>query len=197
MDFLIDNSVHIASLLVAICALLITYIAISAQHKPHILIYYRANPNIQTIVDLVIENVGKGVAFDVKFSKPLPVRLYGVEKLTSKKISTMFEGGIPYLGAAQKLVTDGGQFGGINQYLEEGFDFNIKYKYKNPFSITRTMKQKIKLSISHLNKIPTRCSGDQAIVDALKGKTGTTLHRIETSLRSIKDSLKHNKIDAD
>lgn len=190
MDFLIDNSVQLASLLVAMCALWVTYIAIAAQHKPHILVYYCVNPNKQMFVDLVVENVGKGVAFDIKFSKPLPVRLYGIEKLTCKEISTMFEDGVPYLGSAQKLVADGGQFGGINQYLEEGFKFTVTYKYNNPFSMARTIKQEIELSVSHLDKMPTRYSGDQAIVDALKGNSGTTLHKIEESLRSIESSIK-------
>lgn len=186
---------QIASLVVAACALLVTYIALAGQYRPHIIIYYRVNPHIQMLVELVVENVGKGVAFDVSFSKPLPTRLYGVQKLDNLEVSTIFENGIPYLGQNQKIATDGGQFGGIKEYLEEEFKFDITYKYKNPFSITRTIKQKSELYISHLNKMPTRDSADQALVDALKSTSGTTtLHKIEKSLSTISKELqKANK----
>ena len=68
-----DGTIRIAQIifygvspLVTLLAVVVAYLALAKQSKPHVLIHYRPNPNIQSIIDLVIENVGTGIVIPPK-----------------------------------------------------------------------------------------------------------------------------------
>ena len=71
---------YVASPLVTLLAVSVAYIALLRQSRPHIIVEYRPNPNIQTMIDLVIENMGNGLARDVSVSQPIPIAYFGIEE---------------------------------------------------------------------------------------------------------------------
>jgi len=179
---------YIVSPLVTLLAVCVAYLALVKQSRPHILVQYSPNPDIPSIIDLVIENVGGGMARDVVFSQPLPALCYGIEE-TGGSGTEVLSDGLPAIAAAQKYVFDGGQYGGLASRLGAKLELEISYKYKNPIGITRKQKESCVLSVSHMKSMPSRTSAKQAIVDALKGPNVTTLQKIEKELKTIGAAL--------
>ena len=179
---------YVISPTITLVAVLVAYLALAKQSKPHILVHYRSNTNVQSIIDLVIENVGSGMASEVKFSVPIPVSYYGIEK-SSKKGFDILQDGLSALAVGQQLVYDGGQYGGLSERLGKKLEVVVSYKYKNPLGMTRKRSEICVLSVSHLRRMTTRGSAEQAIVDALKGPNKTTLQRIEKCIDRIGSSL--------
>ena len=179
---------YVISPTITFFAVLVAYLALAKQSKPHILVHYRPNTNVQSIIDLVIENIGSGMARKVKFSVPIPVSYYGIEK-SSQKGFDILQDGLPALAVGQQLVYDGGQYGGLSERLGKKLEVVVSYKYKNPLGMTRKRSEICVLSVSHLRRMTTRGSAEQAIVDALKGPNKTTLQRIEKCIDRIGSSL--------
>lgn len=186
-----DRTVELAQIifygvspLVTLLAVVVAYLALAKQSKPHILIHYRPNPEIQSIIDLVIENVGAGMARDVVFSKPLPARCYGIEDPDGPGFEVL-DDGLPAIAVGQKYIFDGGQYGGLSKKIGKQLEIEVSYKYKNPLGISLSRKEVCVLSVSHLQYMTTRMSAEQAIVDALKGPNKTTLQRMESELKTI------------
>ena len=58
----------------AALAALVAYLAVYRNSQPQVVVYYQPSERQQSIIELVIENIGTGNAFDIKFSKPIPIR---------------------------------------------------------------------------------------------------------------------------
>ena len=179
---------YVVSPLVTLLAVLVAYIALLKQSRPHVLIQYRPNPGIQSFIDLVVENIGGGLARDLVFSQPIPAQCFGIEKPSGSAGEVLGEG-IPGLAAGQKLIFDAGQYAGLFSQIGEKLEIKVSYTYKNPLGINRKRNEVCILSIKHIQNMPTRTSADQAIVDALKGPNNTTLQKIENNLATISSSL--------
>ena len=175
---------YMVSPFVTLLAVFVAYLALAKQSKPHILVHYRPNPDIQSIIDLVIENIGTGLARNVVFSRPLPVRCYGIEVADGAGSEALGEG-LPVIAVGQKYVFDGGQYGGLSETLGSQLEIEVSYKYINPLGINRSRKEVCVLSVSHLQNMTTRTSAEQAIVEALKGPNKTILQKIEKDLKDI------------
>ncbi|MGD2117725.1 MAG: hypothetical protein PVG66_05150 [Chromatiales bacterium] len=175
---------YVISPLVTLLAVFVAYMALVKQSRPHILVQYRPNPDIPSIIDLVIENLGGGMARNVRFSQAIPAKCYGIEKANGDCTDVLGDG-LPAIAAAQKYVFDGGQYGGLAERLGEKLELEVSYEYKNPIGVTRKRKECCVLSVSHMKYMPSRTSADQAIVDALKGPNTTTLQKIEKELKNI------------
>lgn len=188
MSTLAQTIFYIVSPLVTLLAVSVAYLALIRQSRPHILVQYRPNPNIASMIDLVIENIGNGMARDVTFSQPLPARCYGIENATDSGADVLSDG-LPAIAADQKYVFDGGQYGGLESKLGNKLELEISYKYKNPIGITRKRKELCVLSVSHMKSMPSRSSAEQAIIEALKGPNVTTLQKIEKELKNIASAV--------
>ena len=175
---------YVVSPLVTLLAVSVAYLALLKQSRPHILVHYRPNPKISSIIDLVVENIGNGMARNVVFSKPLPARCYGITAATGEG-SEVLGDGLPAIAAGQIYIFDGGQYGGLSERLGSKLELEVSYNYKNPIGITQKRKDLCVLSVSHLQCMPSRTSAEAAIVDALKGPNVTTLQRIENQLKII------------
>ena len=140
---------YVVSPLVTLLAVFIAYLALVKQSRPHILVQYRPNPDIPSMIDLVIENIGGGMARNVVFSQPLPARCYGIEKASDNGTEVLGDG-LPAIAAAQKYVFDGGQYGGLANRLGTKLEVEVSYKYKNPIGINRKRKESCVLSVSHM-----------------------------------------------
>lgn len=176
---------YVVSPLVTLLAVLVAYIALIKQTRPHILVQYHPSPQIQSFIDLVIENTGGGVAANVSFSQPLPVEYFGIEKPDKSTGAEILQDGLPTINSGQKFVFNGGQYGGLSSRLGNGLEIGVSYEYKNPIGIKRKRKEKCFLSTAHMKRMPTRISLEQAVVDALKGPNKTTLQNIQIELSNI------------
>ena len=175
---------YVVSPLVTLLAVVVAYLALVKQSRPHILIQYLPNPDIPSMIDLVIENLGGGMARNVTFSQPIPARCNGIEKASGGCTDVLGEG-LPAIAASQKYIFSGGQYGGLAERLGTKLEIEVSYNYNNPIGISRKRKESCVLSVSHMKTMPSRTSADQAIVDALKGPNVTTLQRIEKELHAI------------
>lgn len=57
---IILNYNEILTLIIAVLALLITYSVFKSNERPCIIIYIEPNPFKETVISLVVENVGRG-----------------------------------------------------------------------------------------------------------------------------------------
>src|SRR4051794_4185310 len=92
---------------------LLTHKLTKAQTDPHVIVYAQNRPSIdlRVMIEIAIENIGKGVARDIQFSlsKSIPCRF-----LSKSNTGIMDEGplinGIAALGPGQKRVLLWGTF---------------------------------------------------------------------------------------
>ncbi|MFL5597995.1 MAG: hypothetical protein ACJ77S_11105 [Gemmatimonadaceae bacterium] len=105
--------------LVTAAATAINYFLYRSQVAPEVVVYVVADDRRPSIINLIIENIGKGVAKKVRFtfSEPLPAKAFGIEKPASDAGGAMESGplitGIPSLGPGARRVLTWGQYGGL------------------------------------------------------------------------------------
>lgn len=135
--------VTLLAAVVAVAATAINYYVFRAQVDPHVIIYATADHRRPSIIVLVIENIGRQLAKDVRFktSKPLPFQAWGIGFDEARVPDVMTEGpiinGIPALAPGSKRVITWGQFGGLKKYLgTEIIRVNVQFRGDGPFGET-------------------------------------------------------------
>ncbi len=111
------------ALIIALSSAVINYVLLRLQKDPEVTVF--AIPDIQrpSIINLIIENKGRGIAHDVKFSsdRDIPERAYGIE--TAEQPEIMRGGplinGIPSFSPGEKRVITWGQYAGLNKGLDD------------------------------------------------------------------------------
>lgn len=113
----------------------LTYRLVRAQTEPHVVVYVQHDESRATLLMLVIENVGRGLATDVTFktSRPVPAEAWGIEETPGKEAQPMKDGpliiGIPTLGPGDSRKITWGQFGGLKNALGgEAIDVTCNFK---------------------------------------------------------------------
>lgn len=188
MSLLAQNIAYIISPLATLLAVWVAYLSLLRGAQPQLLVYYRPNPDVPSIIDLVIENIGGGNAIGVTFSVPLPISSFGIEKPDGDG-SAVSQQGFPAVSPGQRYVFTGGQYAGLYSKLGSGLAVKATYRFRNPLGFARKHDEAFTLSIEHMKGMPTRTSANQAIVDALKGPNTTTLQEIRNELRGINKQL--------
>ena len=104
--------------LVAIASLYISNIVYVDSTSPEVIVYLEQNNDSPEIIDLVIENIGKGVAKDVTFntSKPLPYHAWDENKLKFMEDGPIIKG-IPFFAPKAKRKFQFGNYVGISNYI--------------------------------------------------------------------------------
>ena len=179
---IILNYNEILTLIIAALALLITYSVFKSNERPCIIIYIEPNPFKETVISLVVENVGRGRAENIKFTsdRPIPCKAFGITKLNKPRQefqSGVFKHGIKIFNPQQKIFYDWGQFGGLKEALENK-DLTIKasYKYKHPLNIFKSKMHDISvINIHELEELPS-----------MQGHTSPILMEIAKSLKTIR-----------
>jgi|AACY02.7.fsa_nt_gi hypothetical protein len=179
---------YIVSPLATLLAVWVAYLALLRSSQPQMLAYYQPNPDVPSLIDLVVENIGGSSAIDVTFSEPLPIRCYGIEKSDGDG-ALVPKSGFPSVSPGQRYIFNGGQYAGLESKLGAGLTVKISYKFRSPAGFLRKASESFVLGIEHLKGMPTRISADQAIVDALKGPNITTVQEIRDELRGINSQL--------
>lgn len=189
MSVFAQITAYIISPLATLLAVWVAYLALLQRFQPQLLIYYRPNPDTQSMIDLIIENIGGGNAIDVTFSAPLPINCFGIDQAYGKT-SAIPTQGFPAISPGQRYVFTGGQYAGLSNELGTGLDIKATYSYRNPIGFSQRRKMAFVLGIDHLKGMPSRTSANQAIVDALKGPNKTTLQEIRDELRQLNQILR-------
>lgn len=125
----IDLSAWVSAIATVILASLtfiyirITKRILEAQSNPCVIISVIHDEERPTILQLVIKNVGAGLAEDIsfEFSRPIPARALGISEKDAKTVETFTSGplveGIPALGPSEQRKIDWGQYGGLAKNL--------------------------------------------------------------------------------
>jgi len=114
---------------------------LESQVNPYIIVTIYHDNDRPSIIQLIIENVGKGTAYDIKFilSRDIPERAFGLSETESKDAKKMEYGplidGISALNPGEKRIIDWGQYGGLKKYLGD-IPVEIECNFKN-----QTMKK--------------------------------------------------------
>ncbi|MEO0509469.1 MAG: hypothetical protein AAF065_06395 [Verrucomicrobiota bacterium] len=133
-----DNPELVIALLATFTSLVATAIAYSAyrsQTDPDVIVYLEHDEKRPSLILLVIENRGSGVAHDVQFEIPddFPSDPIGITATGKKSFERMTEGplisGIKSLPPKGKRILNWGQYGGIYDYMG-AYHKTIKVRFK-------------------------------------------------------------------
>jgi len=142
--------VEVLSLIVALSSLVVAYIIYYNNAIGDVVVYAQVDKTRPTVINLVIHNIGKGIAKDIHFICPtgIPKKAYGISGLTDPlKLydSGAFINGLPILFSDEKLIYSWGQYGGLKEALN-GTPLEIEitfYSRTNLQLIKRKIKNKV------------------------------------------------------
>ena len=130
------------ALVIALTSTVINYLVLRLQRDPEVVVYAVPDPQRPSIINLVLENTGKGVAQDVRFECPrdIPSRAFGFENAPipeSMKDGPLING-IPSFGTGEKRIITWGQYGGLKAGLgDEVLDVTAVYFSTPPLRIKK------------------------------------------------------------
>ncbi len=128
-----------AAIVTALVTAAYTYFTLKlvrAQSEPKVIVYVKHDLERPSILMIVIENIGRDIAHDVRFlpSKPIPARGWGIELSDAVQTSPMTEGplvnGIPALGPNDSRQITWGQYGGLSKAVGAE-PIRLRYTYKH------------------------------------------------------------------
>ncbi len=109
--------------LVSVFTAMTSYFLLRGTLDPHVVVYARHDEDRPSIITLVIENLGAGLAHNVRINsdRPIPARAFGLEKADTPGSEIFSSGpvvdGIPVLGPGDRRVITWGQYGGLSSAL--------------------------------------------------------------------------------
>lgn len=175
--------VDILTFFVALLSLVVTFIVYHNNVVGDVVVYAQVDLERPSMINLVIHNIGKGIAKDISFICPdgIPEHAYGISGLSSPKKnydSGAFISGLPILFPDEKLVYSWGQFGGLKEALNN-----------RPLEITVTFYSPKTLTIFK-RKTVAKQSIDPTIFSGVNISEPVFQNDIKKSLRDIANSLK-------
>lgn len=176
----------IATALVTVAYTYFTLRLVRAQSEPKVIVYVKHDLNRPSILMIIIENIGRDIAHDVKFfpSKPVPARAWGIEPADAVQAAALNEGplvdGIPALGPNDSRAITWGQYGGLSKAIG-GEPILVRYTYRHD---RRTFSGETRLEVE--SYLGTDASEAPAAIVA-KGVTeiGKSIQAISASLKQI------------
>jgi hypothetical protein len=118
--------VGLVAALIALSAAFVGYAVYRTQADPEVVVYAELDDGRNTIMNLVIKNVGNASAQDIAFtaSAPIPAEAFGLETASAPDAEAMDSGplitGIPFLPPGGTRTITWGQYGGLTKALGEG-----------------------------------------------------------------------------
>jgi len=114
----------------------LTYRLVRAQTEPNLIVYVRHDESRPSLVQIVIENIGRGLATDVTFesSMVIPAHAFGITEDKAGPAEKMTDGplieGIPSLGPGDSRKIAWGQYGGLRKAIgDEVITVTCKYRH--------------------------------------------------------------------
>ena len=111
----------------------LTYRLVRGQTEPNVVTYVRHDESRRSLLQIVIENNGRGLATDVRFtaSRPIPVKAWG---LPNEPAQTMTRGplvdGILALGPGDTRKISWGRYRGLKEALGDDDVVELVCRYK-------------------------------------------------------------------
>ena len=113
----------------------LTFQLVRSQSEPNVVVYVKHDESRTTILQIIIENIGHGIATDVTFksSRSIPAHAWGISIDQAKPAEIMTDGplikGIPALGPGDSRKISWGQYGGLMKALgNESLLLTFQYK---------------------------------------------------------------------
>lgn len=135
MDTLSPSVLGLVALAVALTSLVVNYLLLRELHDPQVIVYAIADEKRPSVINLVIKNIGKGIAYDVAFksSEPIPAEAFGFENAAIPKPMSAgpFVTGIPMLHPDETRVLTWGQYGGLRAAGLNERDLLVTTSYKS------------------------------------------------------------------
>jgi hypothetical protein len=114
----------------------LTYRLVRGQNEPNVVIYVRHDESRRSILQIAIENIGRGLATDIRFkpSRPIPAQAWSVSEKESGPAQPMTEGpfvhGIASLGPGDARTISWGQYWGLKKALgDQPITVTCEYKH--------------------------------------------------------------------
>jgi hypothetical protein len=104
----------------------LTHKMLRAQTDPCVIVSAIHDESRPTLLELVVQNVGRSVAHDIRFesSQPIPYRAFGHDPAKAAEAPRLTSGflvnGIPALGPGETRKMVWGQWGGLKKALGDG-----------------------------------------------------------------------------
>ena len=158
------------------------------QSNPCVIVSVIHDDERATILQLVIKNVGAGLAQDVtfEFSRPIPARAWGIAEKDAKTVEPMTSGplieGVPGLGPGEQRRIDWGQYGGLMKSLGSE-PVTVKCKFKKNGKAMPPMECKLDVKSFEGTVAAERPS---AKVARELEKISTNLHHLTTGFYTLK-----------
>jgi hypothetical protein len=113
----------------------LTYQLVRSQREPHVIVYVRHDESRPTMLQIVIANIGGGVASNLRFhlSRPVPHRAWGLDPENVSIASSMTDGplieGVRSLAPGDSRKIDWGQFWGLLKAIgDEAITVTCEYE---------------------------------------------------------------------
>ncbi len=128
--------ISFVALLIALASTVVNYVLLRAQRDPEIVVYASHDTKRPSIINLIIENIGNGIARDISFKadRSIPAEAFGIEN--AKVPEQMKKGpliyGIPFLHPGERRLITWGQYDGLCKGLDDkAIDISTTY-FSNP-----------------------------------------------------------------
>ena len=124
-NFTFQNILTVTTIWISLISLVIAYVIFNKQQDPEVIIYVALSKTHQSCLDLIVENVGAGVAYNLRItsSKALPIRAFGF-KSVGNKIEYSDDGllakGLQYFVPKEKRIQLWGQYAALKEALDDG-----------------------------------------------------------------------------
>ena len=175
-----------AATLTALVTIAYTYFTlrlVRSQSEPKVIVYVKHDLERLTVLMLVVENIGRDIAHDVRFtaSRPIPARAWGIEAPDVTQVKIMTDGplvaGIPALGPNDSRTISWGQYGGLSAAIGAE-PIRLHYSYRHGH---RTFAGETQLEVESF--AGTDASERPAVIVA------RSIKEIEGAMKSISNSL--------
>jgi len=181
----------LVALLIALASTVINYVLLRVQQDPEIVVYAFHDARRPSIINLIIENIGKSIARDVSFEsdRPMPWEAFGFAeaKMPKKMERGPLIYGIPFLSPGEKRIMTWGQYHGLTKGLE-GKPIRVTANYfSNPKF--RFIRQKH----ATISTIDIRSfEGTDASDDNWDKKSAEQLEKVAACLKAVTDPHTHS-----
>jgi len=191
-----SETLGLVALVIALTSTIINYLMLCSQRDPEIIVYALPDSRRPTVIILIVENIGKGHAHDVKFEAncSIPQRAFGLVLDNAPEPAVMNDGplihGIPAFAPGEKRIITWGQFGGLRKGLGDNV-LNITAIYKSYPALRFTPKKHKTTSGIDIKSF----EGTDASDHNWDKKTTEQLERIATTLAKLTDVIEALKSD--
>lgn len=179
----------------------LTWQMLQSAAAPEVVVYTHHDRSRPSILEIVIKNIGRGVACDIVFqlSRTIPQNAFGLTEAQAKPTTPMTEGplikGIPLLAPGESRHIVWGQFGGLYKALGDDYVTVIcNYSYGS-----RAMQSVSRLEVRSFATTDASTSEGQKMIKALEKMADSTRNLARAAdgiLRLARKEAESHRVEA-